>query len=961
MGVSRERGSVSDAEATKPLFVVGVGASAGGLEALETLLRAAPPDAGLAYVVVQHLSPDHKSHMVELLAKHTRMEVVAATDGTRLAPNHVYLIPPKKHLTVRGGALHLHERGAGLSLPVDLLFKSLALELGERAAGVVLSGTGSDGVRGVRAIKEGGGLVIVQDPATAKFDGMPRAAISTGHADYIVPVQAIPATLITFAGIVNQARYEGIEPSDGEEEVFANLAGLLRRQTSVDFTKYKPTTVRRRIHRRMAILQIDTPSAYLSVCQRSSTELTSLFRELLISVTRFFRDSDAFETVRRDVIPGLVERTRPGESIRVWVPGCATGEEAYSLAILFEEYFESGGRPRDVKIFATDIDRNALELASAGVYPESVAADVSPERLAQFFVRRDDGYQVARFVRKRVVFANHDLSRDPPFSKVSLVSCRNLLIYFSADAQAQAIAGFRFALRPGGILFLGGSESPGDLGDELEPVSIASKIYRRTDVRSRGALFSAVAPRGRALTGAVATPPSSGTALQEAAQVLLRAFAPPTVLVNEHHEIVHFFGNPSPLLRLSTGAATLNLLSLVSPSLASVVGLATHRVLREDREATYHAVPDDRNGLVTVSVRPSPPHGGGRLLLVSFTEEGTALDATIRGGEVGEDAQRQIADLQQELVFSRENVQATIEELETSNEELQATNEELIAANEELQSTNEELQSVNEELHTLNVEYQEKIGELVHLNEDINNLLVSTRLGSVFLDDELKVTRFTPAIAPVMQLMDRDIGRPISHMSMQFSADTFFAAVNQVRNSQQAVERDFTLRNGQMYRLRVAPYLSDTPGHGGIVATILDVTELKRIEKQLASILDALPQHVALIDPQGCITRVNRAWTRFSEICGADPRRTGVGSNYLEASEADPTASAVVERLRALLAGEAESFEAEYPCDGPDEARWFLLQAIRLPSDEGAVVSHLDITARVALRETGGDRGRVNP
>ncbi|NOU28443.1 MAG: PAS domain-containing protein [Polyangiaceae bacterium] len=934
-----------------PLFVVGVGASAGGLEALELLLRAAPTDAGLAYVVVQHLSPDHKSHMVELLSKHTQMPVVAAADGTSIVANRVYLIPPKKHLTVRDGALHLHDRGSGLSLPVDLLFKSLALEYGERAAGVVLSGTGSDGVRGVRAIKEGGGLVIVQDPITAKFDGMPRAAISTGHADYIVPVSTIPKTLITFAGIVTQVRYTQQEPSASEEEVFANLAGLLRRQTGVDFTKYKSTTVMRRIHRRMAILQIETLTAYLDVCRKSPDELSSLFRELLISVTRFFRDGDAFEIVRREVIPALIEKSRPGESIRVWVPGCATGEEAYSLAILFEEYFENGGRPRDVKIFATDIDRNALELASAGVYPDSIAADVSPERLSQFFVRRDDGYQVARFIRKRVVFANHDLSRDPPFSKVALVSCRNLLIYFSPDAQAQAIAGFRFALRPGGVLFLGSSETPGDLGDELEPLNPTSKIYRRTDVRTRGPAFSSALPRERALA-TQSTAHSLTIGVQEAAQLLLEKFAPPSVLVNEHHDIIHFFGEPSPLLRLSTGTATLNLINLLPPSVASVVSLAAHRVLRDSQEATYHAIPDGRDGLITVSVRPLDVRGTNRLLLVSLTDE-RATDSPLAAvsGAVSLDAQRQIADLQQELLFSRENIQATIEELETSNEELQATNEELTAANEELQSTNEELQSVNEELHTLNVEYQEKIAELVHLNEDINNLLISTKLGSVFLDHELNVTRFTPAIAPVMRLLDRDIGRPISHLSIQLGVDAFFELLDQVRSTQVPAEKEFTLRDGQVYQIRVAPYVSDTPGDAGLVVTALELTAAKKIERQLARILDALPQHIALVDRDGVVTRVNRSWTEFADAYGADARRTGVGSSYVAAAEADPSAKPVVEKLRALLEGRIDAFDLEYPCDSPTEKRWFLLQAVRLESDDGgAVLSHLDITARVALR-----------
>jgi two-component system CheB/CheR fusion protein len=469
-----------------------------------------------------------------------------------LAPNTVYLIPPKKVLAVRGGALQLSERGTGLTLPVDVLFRSLAEDLGERAAGVVLSGTGSDGMRGVRALHEAGGLVVVQEPSTAKFDGMPRAAMSVGIADYVLPVSEIPEYLRRYADRAEHLKNHPVAPEHADDEgPFDQLTGILRRQTGVDFSKYKPTTVTRRIQRRMVISQVDTIEEYLALARQSPREVAALFKELLISVTKFFRDADAFELLRREVIPAIVERTRPGEGVRAWVAGCATGEEAYSLAMLFEEYFESGGRPRDVKIFATDIDRDALEFAGAGIYPESIAADVAPERLNRFFVRRGETFQVARFLRQRVVFANHDISKDPPFSRVSLVTCRNLLIYFSAPLQTQVLSGFKFALRPGGFLFLGSSETPGELGDELSTVDSGAKVYRRTDARSRAtdlrrAPLVPVANGGASSPASqAALPLSSGQNVADAFNVLVESYAPPSALITEQFDVLHLFGQPS--------------------------------------------------------------------------------------------------------------------------------------------------------------------------------------------------------------------------------------------------------------------------------------------------------------------------------------------------------------------------------------------------------------------------------
>ncbi len=937
---------------------------------MEGFLRTAPVDAGLTFIVVQHLSPDHKSHMVELLAKHSRMRVVLAEHQMKLEPNTVFLIPPKKVLSVGGDALVLEERGAGLALPIDVLFRSIAEQRGINSVAIVLSGTGSDGTRGIEAISRAGGLVLVQDPTTAKFDGMPRSAIATGLVDHVLSVAAMATKLLERSPASPEPpRASPDDEDDGTSPAYARVTAILKRRTGVDFGQYKPSTVSRRIHRRMGLHHLDSLEAYADLLQESAREVNLLFQEMLINVTRFFRDPEAFETLARDAIPAIVDKTRAGEAIRVWVAGCATGEEAYSLAVLFEEHFNAGGRPREVKIFATDIDRDALEVAGNGLYPETIRADVSPERLELFFTRQGEQYQVSRAIRQRVVFANHDLTSDPPFGRVSLVTCRNLLIYFAQEMQQQVISGFRFSLRPGGFLFLGASETPGELGAELEPFSTGAKLFRRTDVRPR---IGHVNTKGRLSPSNVGNttwpivPPKPAPAdprVVEGYEALVAAYAPPSALVTEHHEVLHLFGEPSPLLRFSPGTTSLNLLQLVPANVASIVGLATHRALRTDSDVRSSPVHTEY-GPTVVAVRPVPSRSSMRLLAVSFSTEKPAEDAVSTTNLVPNDADRQIVALQQELRYSRENLQATIEELETSNEELQATNEEMAASNEELQSVNEELQSVNEELHTLNTEYQQKIMELVRLNDDIDNLLLSTRLGTLFLDQKLQVTRFTPAIQQYMRLLERDLGRPISDIAFKFDSRAFFETVAEVERSRAEVERELVLEGGQPFVLRVAPYVTESSKHAGLVVTILDVSGVARAERRMARVLDAVPFQVALLDRNGTITMVNRAWADFAERNGGSPDSTGVGVDYLAAcrTSLEPNCERVVSQLEDLLGGRRRSFDLEYPCHSPNEERWFMMQAKAIAGDGGGiVVCHVNITNRKRLeRELGAARADLS-
>ncbi len=780
-------------------------------------------------------------------------------------------------------------------------------------------------------------------------------AIATGTADFVLaPARPTRFVAAHAALVVASASRNRVRP----------LLGILSRQTGVDFAQYKPATVERRVHRRMAVRQTASLDDYTTMLTQSPAEVTALFKDLLISVTKFFREPEVFDAVKRDVIPALVDATRAGDAIRVWVAGCATGEEAYSLAMLFDEHFEAGGRPRDVKIFATDIDRAALDVASQGVYPESIAADISPERLERYFVRQGEAYQVARFVRRQVVFANHDLTRDPPFTRVALVSCRNLLIYFGAQLQQRVVRAFRFALRPGGYLLLGSSETTGEAADDFVPLDGSLKIYRSSDSPRRAGM-SAVSDRKHTgefrpeRAGVRGRPDQVGPRellAQAALDALVDTHVPPTLLLDERHEILHIFGRPSPLVKLPTGAATLNILELVPPRVASMIALGTHKALRDREEVRYAALATEF-GDATVIVRPVD----AKTAPAAATTV-TLLLATAHAATEGEhatpfrDAEQQISDLQQELQFARESLQATIEELETSNEELQATNEELLASNEELQSTNEELQSVNEELHTVNAEYQEKIQQLIELNDDLDNFLASTHIGSVFLNADLQIVRFSASTATMLNILPRDVGRPIHHLSMPFEEGEFLETLARVLRSQQGEERALVTRERRSLLVRVMPYAGEAAARRGLVLSFVDVTALRRAEQRVAQVLDALHEQVAVLDREGRVLLVNRAWREFAlSNGGRADSSTCVGADYLEtcrraAKAGAEGAQAVLEGLESVLAGKTLAFEHEYPCHSPTEERWFLLFARSFPSDDGGVViSHIGVTERHRL------------
>jgi chemotaxis methyl-accepting protein methylase/signal transduction histidine kinase/chemotaxis response regulator CheB len=860
-------GKAKPAKAPQVVPVVGVGASAGGLEALQTFFDHMPGSSGLAFVVVQHLSPDYKSLMVELLSKNTSMDVKRIEDGMPVAPNTIYLIPPKKNVRLFHDHLMLTdpEVGHGLNLPIDVFFRSLADHRGEQSVGIVLSGTGSDGTRGIRAIKESGGMVMVQDPATSKFDGMPVSAIGTGLADYVLPADELPQQLLNFVQHpLIQRSPDDADSLGADEDTLVRILGMLGAQTGVDFTLYKPSTVVRRIERRMGINQLQTLADYVQYLQQSPREVTALYKDLLIGVTKFFRDTEAFALLESKVLPELLAKHADTKTVRIWVAGCSTGEEAYSIAILVRELVARLGKPYDVKIFATDIDREAIEVASAGSYPPNISAEVSEERLRAFFTERNGFFQVNRDIREMVVFAPQNLLKDPPFTKMDLVSCRNMLIYLQPALQRRILSLFSFALQEGGYLLLGSSETVGDLSQIFEAVDAKWKLFARQPGATLAPESALLLPPGRErllrshftppLLRAAAAPPRSveDGLIQDVQARLIAEYAPFCMVVDETGNLMHSFGAAPAFLRLPPGRVSLSLSRLLPKELSLAFSTAQHRVLKERAPVVYHNVrlggAEDPVGY-NLRVEPLPVNADRQLLLlVHLTPVDNAVpddDSPQRSYDCQKDQNQRIADLELELQMTRENLQATVEELETSNEELQATNEELLAANEELQSTNEELQSVNEELYTVNAEYQSKIGELTELNADMDNLLSSSEIGTLFLDGQLRIRKFTNAIGRELNLLPHDVGRPASdlgHPLLKESVADFQAALRD-----ESHDRTVRTFSGKWMLMRILPYRSGGNGPPqGVVLTMVNVTPLKEAEESLRTAQTSVEDRVQM-------------------------------------------------------------------------------------------------------------------
>lgn len=964
---SEETTTGSIAESQKPKFVVGIGASAGGLDSLEKLFRSMPDRTGLAFVVIQHLSPDYKSMMVELLSKYTHMAIRQAEDDMYAQADTVYLIPPKVSLKIAGGKLRLSRRSGQthvLHLPIDIFFRSLAEDMEQRAIGIILSGTGSDGTLGSRAIKEAGGMLMVQDPASAQFDGMPNSAIHTGVADYVLPPDEMPGMLLKYVKHPRLALEEQVPASFKGDDILAGILDVVREETGLDFSYYKPSTIIRRIERRMGVNQLEKLQQYQRFLKKNPGEVQTLYSELLIGVTRFLRDKEAFDLIAEQVIPEIF-KTREDRSrtpIRIWVAGCSSGEEVYSLAILLNEYYENHGIHPETKIFATDIDQRAVDIAAIGKYPASIVSDVPMPLLGKYFFKSDDAYQVVEKIRKMVIFARHNLLKDPPFNNLDLVTCRNLLIYLQNDMQHKVLSMFGFALKKDGFLFLGSSETVGTLSDLFAVYNSKWRIFRYkgratfADFRpfeiERNHDVPRVTSSSRPRSLSLREP---DTLMQRIQSHLLDFYLAPTLVLDQDLNLIHTIGEVSDFIQLPKGQVSFNIFKLTDISLSGLISNAVRKARQTQQTVRYKEVllslKDNKLSLTFIVEPFFDEKSKRRFFLLTFqgAEKVATSAAPVAELAIDDERELRLQELEHELQLTRENLQATIEELETSNEELQATNEELMSANEELQSTNEELQSVNEELYTLNSEYQNKIEELTALNNDVDNLLNSTHIGTMFLDRAFRIRKFTPAIKEQFPIFDYDVGRPIAHFAANFDYPQLLQDLEQTLQS--LIPRQFkvSLENGTAYQVRILPYRTANNTIDGLVVTFVDITEQVKISEALVkqetlyrTLIESIPHIIWLENAAGEAVFINKTWSQTTGLSEAE----SLGYGWNKALHPDDKANAAAIAQKARKAGKSFSGEARYRTKEGDYRHYRYL-GIPVKNDAGEIINWVSINTDV--------------
>ena len=875
--------------------VVGIGASAGGLEACTQLLQALPPDLGAPVILVQHLSPSHDSVLAELLGSSCRMPVITVDDAMPIQPNHVYVVPPNSQMGILDGKLHLIRRphDASQYKPVDFFFRALAGWAQTQAIGVVLSGTDSDGTAGLREIKGAGGTTIAQDPKTAKYDGMPRSAINSGMVDLVLPPREIAHELQRIARhplLAPQPAAPAMSEAMQDEDAFHRLFKLLRNATGVDFTQYKQPTIRRRLGRRLVLHKLSNLEQYLRFLEQTPGEISALQQDILIHVTRFFRDAGTFELLAQRVFPQITVDRDAETPVRIWVPGCSTGEEAYSIAIALLEFLGERAGSVPIQVFATDVSEKAIGNARDGVFPDSIAIDVSPERLARFFTRGASGYRINKQVRELCVFARQDLTRDPPFSRLDLIACRNVLIYLGPALQRKLMNVFHYALKPGAFLMLGSAET---IGAHSELFATAEQRHRLYVKRESGAQpevdFKQYAPRP-AQPGAKR--PQGDQDLptinlqKEAVRLLLNRYAPPGVVVDDDLQIIQFRGQVGAFLEPAPGEASLNLLKMAREGLLYGLRTALHKVRQSNepvRKERLRVTHDGQVREVNLEVIPLVAPGQPRHFLVTFQDitqpaqpktprpARKAAGAASRGGG---GRQRQAARLQEELAASREYLQTIIQDLEAANEELQAANEEILSSNEELQSTNEELdtareelQSTNEEIHTVNDELQGRNEELGRLNSDLVNLLGSVQIAIVMVSGDLRIRRFTPMAEKALNLIPTDVGRPISDIHPNIDCPELEELIHEAMDSVSAQEREVQDRQGKWYALRIRPYKNLENRIDGAVLALFDIDAVREKEQEAREarqfaedIVQTLRAPLLVLDGKLRVKQANRAF-----------------------------------------------------------------------------------------------------
>ncbi|MBW8688047.1 CheR family methyltransferase [Chitinophaga rhizophila] len=845
----------------KANYIVAIGASAGGLEAIHEFFDNMPEYGNLSFVIIQHLSPDYKSLLVELVSKHTNMQVREVEEDMAVENDCVYVIPNNKEIIIEQGRLRLVQKPVekAPNTAIDTFLFSLAKDKGRHAICIILSGTGTDGTKGAAAVKKAGGMVMVQDPETAKFDGMPRSVIGSENMDYVLAPEFMPGEIYNYIQDMPVQVFNGKIDDDMLTEIFQ----LVREHSGQDFNHYKPPTITRRIAKRMAQFNVKSLEEYVQLLRQSEEESKALARDFLIGVTRFFRDKTAYDILKDQVLSRLVEEKEEGAIIKIWVTACSTGEEAYSLAMILDQCLQEKSKWLDVKIFATDIDSNAIEFAARGTYPASIAKEVEPTLLKKYFIKEDKQYTVAPRLRKQIVFARHNILKDPPFIKNDLVTCRNMLIYMENVLQKQVLSSLHFALNTGGYLFLGPSESASLIRGGLEEIHQKWKIYKKTDSSRTSLPDNLYSPleyirQNRDLrvsnNGRTTMAEKKSNNLQEDfREAMAEDFGFAAIYIDKSYEIHEALGNYKKYLSLPEKKLHLNLMKMVPSDLSMALNIALRQAWTSARKSEVKGIKvstPDGVRVVNLLIKPGPANTNQHTMIV-FQED---HDRT--GPHESPDTHAQPADvkehimsLEAELSETRTNLQMAIEGLETSNEELQSSNEELLSANEELQSSNEELQSLNEELHTLNTEHQLKIKELIELNDDMDNYFRSTDIGQVFVDSHLRIRKFNQAAIKMINLIPSDIGRPINHISTNIQQDSMIEDIHNVIRAKRTVEKEMVLSNGNMYLMKIFPYIRQDKQTDGVVITFVDITAIKELDMLLKGVFNASTNVILAFKP----------------------------------------------------------------------------------------------------------------